>query len=922
MDGAERLIEVLSTASHNGLIHRGLLQNLLKRLSINALEFEMLLAGMDGGEADGIDVSYFISFLYSNAEPEIKVSLSSEVHQAKGRKVSWTDSEEMNLPLAHRDRLAFHRTLTAGRMPTLSQIDDYSDGDRDSVKELEPGEDLVGPKASDCPSIADFGNLRADDSDVEELEPATMLSRRGGVSAVPTGAFAARFVNWVSPHLDKKAEHHDILLESLAHCPFFVELDQEILHALVDTMEIEEFEPGDAIYKKGDVGRSGYVMISGSAIAETDAAEASNLLKRSSRSEVHVKPGDFFGEHTMLWGFKRRMMVRTVMRTVVGKLKRDVYFNIVTRSAMHERSQREKYLRNNVPMFETFDDELIAKIADIMERRSYVPNQRVVEQGDEGSEFFIVLKGECVASIRIAKVGCDGFDEHPVRHYSKGERFGELAFINHTPRAATITATTHTQLLCLDRIVFERVVGSLDIKQKENYASDPRKILADFYSPGGGLGPRGVSTVLGNLQTSWFAVYRPTSRDALAKLLNQTAVGKGLNVKGKSAKRNHLSGFVPFLQISDNKHKRKLGKGVMNARVRVYFQTHEAQELVKMELASIMRELESQHELEPIRIENSYPNVYGIEMPELLLREAYIMRPDITWQVGWETGRASEPAFMEMNLHAVRSKSLPKVVLYQYDNGNPMNPHGLLIAYAEAMVKPVVSDFDTFTVGSRGMMYEPICEEQQALMMWSLQCTERILQSPDASSWNSRWLEVLEEADRNGFHPEIPEFGFGDPTSYRLTKEVIEATKMCGAVRHGSECFNFYFPQELDSEYLIIWDGFEGKPWSYRNCSGLVEFLLARAHEGYSFPLNPVWPVRDEGWYEVFDTLRKSPDAQDCLAAWFPRESGVVECIERLHKRYRDGFQVMADQCHELPDSSQSAHWLKLREFVRRGSCA
>ena len=26
------------------------------------------------------------------------------------------------------------------------------------------------------------------------------------------------------------------------------------------------------------------------------------------------------------------------------------------------------------------------------------------------------------------------------------------------------------------------------------------------------------------------------------------------------------------------------------------------------------------------------------------------------------------------------------------DNGNPMNPHGLLIAYAEAMVKPVVSE--------------------------------------------------------------------------------------------------------------------------------------------------------------------------------------------------------------------------------------
>lgn len=84
------------------------------------------------------------------------------------------------------------------------------------------------------------------------LDLTTSSIARPGVSAVPTGAFAARFaraspkqnlfellfflllvpcrafcdsivqVNWVSPHLDKKAEHHDILLESLAHCPFFV----------------------------------------------------------------------------------------------------------------------------------------------------------------------------------------------------------------------------------------------------------------------------------------------------------------------------------------------------------------------------------------------------------------------------------------------------------------------------------------------------------------------------------------------------------------------------------------------------------------------------------------------------------------------------------------------------------------------------
>ena len=101
------------------------------------------------------------------------------------------------------------------------------------------------------------------------------------------------------------------------------------------------------------------------------------------------------------------------------------------------------------------------------------------------------------------------------------------------------------------------------------------------------------------------------------------------------------------------------------------------------------------------------------------------MMPDLTPIIGWETGRASEPAFMDMNLHSVRDgarqiltgqidATKPPVVLYQFDLSDPMNPHGLLIAYAEEQtgVKPVCSDFDTFTVGSKGMSYAAMKPEQ------------------------------------------------------------------------------------------------------------------------------------------------------------------------------------------------------------------
>lgn len=40
----------------------------------------------------------------------------------------------------------------------------------------------------------------------------------------------------------------------------------------------------------------------------------------------------------------------------------------------------------------------------------------------------------------------------------------------------------------------------------------------------------------------------------------------------------------------------------------------------------------------------------------------------------------------------------------------------------------------------------------------------------------------------------------------------------------------------------------------------LREFLLERAKEGFTFPINPVWPVRDVGWYEVLQALRDNED--------------------------------------------------------------
>merc|ERR1719230_2510396 len=100
---------------------------------------------------------------------------------------------------------------------------------------------------------------------------------------------------------------------------------------------------------------------------------------------------------------------------------------------------------------------------------------------------------------------------------------------------------------------------------------------------------------------------------------------------------------------------------------------------------------------------------------------------------------------MEMNITGLRSHAEPKMVLYQSDASDPTNPHGLLVAYAEATVKPVVSDFDTFLVGSTDMRYEPTPDKQVELIKWSLKHTEALLETLNAKSWTTRWLEVLKQ---------------------------------------------------------------------------------------------------------------------------------------------------------------------------------
>ena len=116
----------------------------------------------------------------------------------------------------------------------------------------------------------------------------------------------------------------------------------------------------------------------------------------------------------------------------------------------------------------------------------------------------------------------------------------------------TLKAAPANPVIFLGRILLVRKRNFTNIAQWRNtfVACDPRRQILDYFRPGDHRGPYGYLRAIGErpgkgASSHFFSVWRPTSLIALRMMVDGTATGKGLNVKGKSAKQGRLSGFVP-----------------------------------------------------------------------------------------------------------------------------------------------------------------------------------------------------------------------------------------------------------------------------------------------------------------------------------------------------------------------------------------
>jgi len=101
-----------------------------------------------------------------------------------------------------------------------------------------------------------------------------------------------------------------------------------------------------------------------------------------------------------------------------------------------------------VMLLNRLDEEQLQNILDAMEERKVVPGDMVIQQGDDGDNFYVIESGTYDIIINDVKVG----------DYVESGFFGELALMYNMPRAATIKAVSAGTLWSLDRKTFRQII--------------------------------------------------------------------------------------------------------------------------------------------------------------------------------------------------------------------------------------------------------------------------------------------------------------------------------------------------------------------------------------------------------------------------------------------------------------------------------
>jgi cAMP-dependent protein kinase regulator len=124
-----------------------------------------------------------------------------------------------------------------------------------------------------------------------------------------------------------------------------------------------------------------------------------------------------------LWALDRFIFVNSVLRTQT--VRKDIL-----------RALRKGELLKSLSTIQ------LQRLVDLMSESYYRAGDDIIQQGEPGETFYVIVNGRCSVLIRTTSG-----EEKEVAILGSNDFFGERALLNSEPRAATVRALTDVEVL-------------------------------------------------------------------------------------------------------------------------------------------------------------------------------------------------------------------------------------------------------------------------------------------------------------------------------------------------------------------------------------------------------------------------------------------------------------------------------------------
>nr|XP_046230233.1 cGMP-dependent protein kinase 1-like isoform X5 [Scatophagus argus] len=236
-------------------------------------------------------------------------------------------------------------------------------------------------------------------------------TKRQAISAEPTALDPSQLTDVTLTSYCKSKESSELIQKALMDNDFMKHLEHGQILTIMDCMHPTSLAKGCCVIQEGDDGSTVYVL-----------EEGMVEVTKQGKKLCAIGPGKVFGELAILYNCTRTASVTALTDIKLWAIDRQCFQTIMMRTGLIKHSQYTDFLRS-VPSFQSLPEDVLSKLADVLEETHYSDSDYIIRQGATGDTFFIISEGQ----VNVSQQSSTSDEQVTVKTLCKGDWFGEQA---------------------------------------------------------------------------------------------------------------------------------------------------------------------------------------------------------------------------------------------------------------------------------------------------------------------------------------------------------------------------------------------------------------------------------------------------------------------------------------------------------------